>query len=67
MDGYVEKGNVSSGYVSTNSHTIYQHIGLKSYINYNDRDDMELNANLHNGDLSSAAGLLNSHTLPQFK
>ena len=34
-------------------------------MNYIDRDYTDINANLHNGDLSRIIGLLNSHTLTQ--
>ena len=34
-------------------------------MNYNDRDDTDMNANLQNGDVSSGISLLNSHTLTQ--
>ena len=36
-------------------------------INYNGWDDRDKNTNLHNGDVSSGIGLLNLHTLPQYK
>ena len=62
----VEKGDLWRGYCSINSHTVYQQNGLKLLMKYNDRDDMDMNANLHNGDISSVIGLLNSHTLPHF-
>ena len=48
MDGGVEKGDLSSGYGSMNIHTFYQQNGLKSLMNYNDRYDTDMNANLHN-------------------
>ena len=65
MDGEVENGDVSSGYGSMNIHTDLQRYGLKSLINYNDRNYTDMNDNLQNGDVSSGIGLLNSHTLPQ--
>ena len=34
-------------------------------MNYNDRDDMDMNDNLKDGDVSSGIGLINSHTIPQ--
>ena len=34
-------------------------------MNYNDRNDTDMNDNLQNGDVSSGIGLLNSHTHPQ--
>ena len=36
-------------------------------MNYNDMYDADMNANLYNGDVSSGIGLLNSHTLTQYK
>ena len=66
MNGYVEKGDVSIGYGSMNIHTVYQYNGFKSLMNYNDRYDMEMNYNLHNVDVSSGIGLINSNTPPQF-
>ena len=53
MDGDVEKGNVSSGYNYTNIHTVYHQIVLKSFMDYNGRDDMDMDDNLQNGDVSS--------------
>ena len=34
-------------------------------MNYNDRNDSDMNDILENGDASTGIGLLNSHTLPQ--
>ena len=34
-------------------------------MHYNDRDDNDINANLHNSGVSSGIGLLNIHNLPQ--
>ena len=34
-------------------------------MNYNDRNDTDVNSNLHHGDISSGIGLLDSHTLSQ--
>ena len=65
MAGDAEKGDLSSGYGSMISHTLYQPNDLKSLINYNDRDDMEMNDNLHNGYVRSLIGLINSYTIPQ--
>ena len=67
MGGCVERGDVSSGYGRTNSHTLNQENDLKSLMNYNDMDDMDTNANFHDGDMSSRIGLLNSHTILKFK
>ena len=36
-------------------------------MNYNDRNDTYMNANLQNEDVSSGIGLLNSHTIPQYE
>ena len=36
-------------------------------MNYNDSDDMDMNANLQNGDVSSRIGLIKSHTIPQHR
>ena len=49
-----------------NSHTDLQYNGLKSLMNYDVRIDIDMNATLHNGDVSSWIGLLNRHTLPQY-
>ena len=54
IDGGLEKGDVIILYGSTNSHTVYQPNGSK----IKGRDDMDMNANLHNGNLSSGIGLL---------
>ena len=35
-------------------------------MNYNDRDDIDINSILQNGDVSSGIGLLNSNNLPQY-
>ena len=59
------KGDISSVYLYTNGQTVYQLNGLKSLMNYNDRDDMETNANLQNGVVSSGIGLIISHTIYQ--
>ena len=63
MDGDVENGDVISGHGSMNRHNTYQYNGLKSLINYNDRDDIEGNADLQNGDMSSGIGLININTM----
>ena len=47
------------------SHADLQQNGLKSLINYNDRNDTDMNDTLQNGDLISGIGLLNSHILPK--
>ena len=48
-----------------NNHTVYQHNGSISLMNYNDRDDSDRNDSLHYGDVSSGVGLINIHALPQ--
>ena len=45
--------------------TVYQLNGLKYFMNYNNGNDMDMNDNHQNGDVSSGIGLINSHTLPQ--
>ena len=47
-------------------HTIYKHNVLKLSIKYNDRDDIGMNADLYNVDVSSGIVLINSHILSQF-
>ena len=66
MDGDVEKGDGSSGYGSMDNQTVYWHNGEKQLLHYNDMDDMDMNANLNNGDVSSGIGLPNRHTLLQY-
>ena len=39
-------GDVENSDVSMNIHTVYQWNGLKSLINYNDRNDIKMNDNL---------------------
>ena len=41
-----------------NNQTVYQLNGLKSLVNYKEWYDMDMNANLHNGDVSSGIGLI---------
>ena len=67
MDGDDENCDVSSGYGSTNIHIVYLNNVSKLLINSNDRDDMDMNANLKNEDVISGIGLINIHTTPQFK
>ena len=67
MDGDVENDDVSSRYGTTNRHTTYQNNSLKSFMNYNDRDDMKTNYRFHNVYVSSEIGLINIHTLPNVK
>ena len=66
MYSYVEKGGISSVYGYMNSHTDSQQSGLKSLMNYNDSNDTDMNYNLHNGDVISGIGLINSHTIPKY-
>ena len=61
----VEKGDVSIWYVSMNIHTVYQNNGSKLFMNYSDRDVMDMNYNSQNEDVGSIIGLLNIHNLPQ--
>ena len=56
MDRDVENGDVISGNGYMNSHTVYQHNGLKSLMNYNHMYDIEMNDDLRNGDMSSVIG-----------
>ena len=63
MYGDIESGDVSSGYDSINCHTAYQQNGLKSLMDYNIKDDVNMNDNLQSGDLSSGIVLINSHIL----
>ena len=48
-----------------NRHTVYQLNGIKALMNYNDRDDMEMNDNMQNVDVSSGIGLTNIQTTSQ--
>ena len=66
MDGDSKKSDFSSRYGSMNIHTVYQYNFLKSLINYNNRDDMDMNANLYNEYMSSGTDLLKRYTLPQY-
>ena len=65
MDVYVKNCDVSDGHGSINKHTLYQHNCLRSLINYNNSDDIEINAEPNNGDMSCGICLINSHTLSQ--
>ena len=65
MYGNVERDEISSGYCYMNSHPVYKFNILKSLINYNYSDDMDVNSNLQNGDNNCEIGLINIHTLPQ--
>ena len=66
MGGNVRNCYVSSGYGSMNSHTVYQHNGLKSFMDCNNRDDKYMNDNIQKGDVISVNCLINRHTLSQF-
>ena len=46
--------------------TVYQHNGLQELMNYNEKDDIKMNADLQNVDVISVIGLIQSHTLLQF-
>ena len=48
-----------------NIQTYFQQNGSKSLMNYNDRDDTDMNDNLHNGDVSSGMDLLKRTPPPQ--
>ena len=63
MYGYSKTGDVSSGYNSRNSHTVYHLNHLKQVMNYNDSDGMDMNVYWQNGDVSNGISLRNSHTL----
>ena len=65
IDGDVDKGDVSSGCGSMNTHTYLQLNDLESLMKDNYRIDSYTNDTLQNGDTSSGIGLLNSHTLHQ--
>ena len=60
---YVENGDESGGHGSINIHGLYQKNGLKPFINLNNSDDIEINDNLKNGDMSRGIVLLNSQYL----
>ena len=49
-----------------NRHTIYQQNGLKSFIDYNNRGDIEMNSDFNHCDVSRGIGLINSHTQSPF-
>ena len=53
MDRDVEKGDVSSLYVSMNSHNVYKLNVLKSSMNFNYSYDMGNNDNLQNIDVGT--------------
>ena len=48
-----------------NSHTGLQQDGLKALMNYNDNNNIDMSANLQNGDFSIVIGLLKRQTLPK--
>ena len=58
-------GGDGHGYM--NSHNLYEHNGLKPWTISNNRDDIDMNNDWNNGDISRGIGLINSHTLYQFK
>ena len=66
MYGVVVNCDISGGHGSVKSHNIYQQNGLKPFIDLNNRDNIEMNYELNNGDVSRGIGLINIHTLYQF-
>ena len=48
---------------SMKSYTIYQHNGLKLLINSNNSDDIEMNGDFNNVDVSCGIVFINNHTL----
>ena len=66
MDRDGEKVHVSSACYYMNRHTVYQQNGLKSLMNYNDRDTMDMDDNLQNRYVISRIGLRNIHNLPRY-
>ena len=52
-------------YGSMNKRADLQQNSLKSLIDYNFRNDTDINANLHNRDGSSGINFLNRHTPPK--
>ena len=66
MENYVENGDVSGGHGSMKSHILYQHNILKPFMNSNNSDDMEMNADLNNSGVSFVIGSINSQYLYQF-
>ena len=65
MDRGVENGGVIVGHCSMNLNTLYQDNGLISLNNSNNSDDIEMNFELNNVDVSCVIGLINSHTISQ--
>ena len=65
MDGDVENVDTSGGYGSMNTHYLYQRNALISLIVYNNSNDIDMNYDLRNGDVSCGIVLLNIHTLSQ--
>ena len=66
MDGDIENGDVSDGHVSMNRHTLYQNSCLKPLINLNISDDIYMNSDANNGDVSHEIGLIKNQSLSQF-
>ena len=66
LDGKVKNGDASSGYGSMNSNADSRHNSFKLLMNYNDRDETDMNANLQNGYVSIGIDLLNIHTTRQY-
>ena len=65
MDEDVESGYVSGEHGSMNIHTVSQQNSLSSLLNYNNSDDIEINGDLKNGDVSCGIGLIKIHALSQ--
>ena len=57
---------MSSEHGSMNLHALYQPNSLKPLINSNSIDNIEMNANLNNGDFIHLISFINIHTLSQF-
>ena len=66
MDVDVENSDVIYEHGSTNINTLYQHNGLKSLINSNYSDDIEINSDLKNDVVSCGIGLTNSQNLSEY-
>ena len=49
-----------------NIHNLYQHNGLRLFIDSNNIDDIEMNCDSNNGGVSRGIGLINSYNLYQF-
>ena len=58
--------DVHGGNGSTKIHTLSQHNGLSSLINYNSYEDIEMNEDLSNGDVSCGNYFIKIHNIYQF-